>query len=180
MPFLAAFLFCLVLAVPLMIFRKLAPAAIAVIAASFLLGNCAYLLEAHVREIPDPLAQHYASDESIWSTLYGTVSERRLEHDPRRVMFVLDVERVEAELADMRIDAVVRGRTRVGWYETDTIVNPGDIVSVSGRLSLLRGFKNPGCFDYERYMHRRGVFTKMFTTGPGMATIEGKGELGPA
>jgi competence protein ComEC len=179
LPFLAAFALCLIVAVLLIILRKLAAAAVAVFLASFLLGNCIYLLEAYVREMPDPLAQHYASDAPVWATLYGTVSERRLEQDTRRAVFVLDVERIEAELADMRVEAVVRGHTRVGWYDTEAIVNPGDVVEVSGWLTLLRGFKNPGCFDYERYMHRRGIFTRMFTTGPGMATIEGKGELGP-
>ncbi|NQU08567.1 MAG: DNA internalization-related competence protein ComEC/Rec2, partial [Candidatus Abyssubacteria bacterium] len=171
-PFLAAFLSTLFLAVFLIILEKRA-AAVAVLASSFLLGNCAYLAKAYVSEIPDQLAQHYASDAPVGAKLRGTASECLLAPDGERLTFVVDVESIETENTNTR----VKGRTRVSWYRPGAQVEPGDIVEVTGRLRLLSGFKNPRVFDYERYMHRRGVFSTMYARWADAVEVQGKGQM---
>lgn len=180
LPFAIAFLALFILSAILLVFKKRAPAGVAVVAASFLLGTCVYLLEAHVRGIPDQLARHYATDTSTPAVLRGTVGERRLTRDTRRVTFMLDVERIETDVGGAPVSTEVHGRTRVSWYSPSASVEVGDVVEVAGKMKLLKGFKNPGGFDYERYMHRRGIFTNMYATGPDAVTIEGRGELGLA
>ncbi len=177
-PLFWTFLSIFSLAVLLVILRKRTPAAAAVLAATFFLGACVYLLKAYVLEIPDPLAQHYASDKSVKAAISGVVSESRPAHDSGRVSFVLDVDGIETGPVGDKAKTRVNGRTRVNWYEPDAPVEPGDFVRVTGKLKLLKGFKNPGTFDYERYMQRRGIFTTMYAEGPGAATVSGKGGLG--
>ena len=53
----------------------------------------------------------------------------------------------------------VSGRVRVTVYDFEPMVEAGDIVRIH-RLRLRRpsGFRNPGAFDYERYLARRGIY----------------------
>ena len=94
-PFLWAFLLSFLLGVLLIILRKRVPAAAAVLAAAFFLGICAYLLKAYTLEIPDQLAQHYASDTTVTAGLRGVVRESRVARDGRRVAFILDVDGID-------------------------------------------------------------------------------------
>jgi len=179
-PFLVAFLFAFFLAVLLIALKRRTPAAVAVMAAMFFLGACIYLVKAYVLETPDPLAQHYASDTPLVASIRGVVSECRPTPDGPRTRFVLDVEGIETDLGGESINARIVGRTRVSWYESDAAIEPGDVVRVTGKLRLLRGFKNPRTFDYERYMQRRGIFTTMHAQGPGAAVVQGKDRLAPS
>ncbi len=176
-PLLIAFVSTFALAVVFIIAKKRAPAAFAALAASFLIGACAYLLEAHSRETPDQLATHYASDTSVKAVLHGMVRERSISRDSSSAKFVLDVERIETEVDGIPISTEAVGRTRVSWYAPGVAVEPGDLVRVAGKLKLLRGFKNPRIFDYERYMHRRGIFSTLYAKGSDAAKIEGRGKL---
>jgi competence protein ComEC len=53
----------------------------------------------------------------------------------------------------------VSGRVRVTAYDFEPAVETGDIVRIH-RLRLRRphGFRNPGAFDYGRYLARRGIY----------------------
>ena len=88
-PLLVAFVSAFALAAVFIIAKKRAPAAFAALAASFLIGACAYLLEAHSRETPDQLARHYASDTSVKAVLHGVVRERSISRDSSSAKFVL-------------------------------------------------------------------------------------------
>jgi len=44
----------------------------------------------------------------------------------------------------------VAGRLKVTVYDPELILNYGDIIKVTGRLKIIRGFKNPGIFDYSK------------------------------
>jgi competence protein ComEC len=52
----------------------------------------------------------------------------------------------------------VSGRVRLTGYDFESPVEPGDVVRVH-RLRVRRpgGFRNPGAFDYGRYLARRGI-----------------------
>jgi competence protein ComEC len=47
----------------------------------------------------------------------------------------------------------------VSYDDRDTALEYGDVILIKGALSRPRGFKNPGCFDYERYLARQGVYS---------------------
>jgi competence protein ComEC len=53
----------------------------------------------------------------------------------------------------------VSGRVRVTAYDFDPAVQTGDSVRLRHlRLRQPRGFRNPGAFDYGRYLARRGIY----------------------
>ncbi|MBI5192588.1 MAG: DNA internalization-related competence protein ComEC/Rec2 [Nitrospirae bacterium] len=53
----------------------------------------------------------------------------------------------------------VSGRLKITVYDPKIILNYGDIIKVTGRLKIIRGFKNPGLFDYSKYIAREGIRT---------------------
>lgn len=55
----------------------------------------------------------------------------------------------------------VAGRLKVTVYDPELILNYGDIIKVTGRLKIIRGFKNPGIFDYSKYIAREGIRTSL-------------------
>lgn len=69
----------------------------------------------------------------------------------------------------------VAGRLKVTVYDPELILNYGDIIKVTGRLKIIRSFKNPGIFDYSKYIAREGIRTSLsmgkkeniFKTGTG-------------
>jgi len=140
---------------------------------SFFLGASIYLLDAYVSEIPDSLAQHYTGDAQRPVKLFGAVAKVNPAAEGERIGFTLDAEAIEWNGAY----APTEGRTQVNWHEPDLSLQPGDSVEVTGTLRDLKGYKNPGTFDYERYMHRRGIFTRMSVQGPGSVTVRGSGAL---
>jgi len=68
--------------------------------------------------------------------------------------------------------AAAESRDRAGWVPLTgnvlltiggkdlPVVRYGDIVTFTGTLSRIRGFRNPGGFDYRRYMARHGVWVR--------------------
>ena len=38
------------------------------------------------------------------------------------------------------------------------ILNYGDVISLSGKLKKPRGFRNPGLFNYEFYLQKKGIY----------------------
>ncbi|MBI5096380.1 MAG: ComEC/Rec2 family competence protein, partial [Nitrospirae bacterium] len=51
----------------------------------------------------------------------------------------------------------VNGRVRLTIYDPEAALSYGDIIRFTGRLKAIRGFKNPGLFDYSRYVAREGI-----------------------
>jgi competence protein ComEC len=62
-------------------------------------------------------------------------------------------------LIDKTTTVAVAGQVRVTAYDFEPAVESGDIVRIH-RLRLRRpsGFRNPGAFDYGRYLARRGIY----------------------
>ena len=53
----------------------------------------------------------------------------------------------------------ISGRVRVTAYDFEPTVEAGDIVRIRHlRLRQPGGFRNPGAFDYGRYLARRGIY----------------------
>lgn len=51
------------------------------------------------------------------------------------------------------------GRIRLSIFNQDIKLKYGDIIRFDANLKKPRGFWNPGAFDYEAYLARRGIFT---------------------
>ena len=71
-------------------------------------------------------------------------------------------QKVVAHLRAMKIikgerELDVSGRVRVSIYDPEVVLSYGDIIKLTGRLKRIRGFKNPGLFDYARYIAREGI-----------------------
>lgn len=61
-------------------------------------------------------------------------------------------------LNEVRVDGgPVAGRVRIGADEESPRPRAGDHVVLAGRLKRIRSFRNPGGFDYERFMGFRGL-----------------------
>ncbi len=168
-PVLAAFLTAWLFAILLLLMKKRVPSTLLTLAASFLLGACMYEVQAYVSEIPDEVARNYSSRGPLRVRLFGVVAGARPFAERERATFTLDADCIEAN----GVRKPVSGKVLVNWYQPASGIEPGDIVSVSGKLQLLEGFKNPRSFDYERYMYRRGIFSRMYARGPEAVAVHG-------
>lgn len=96
---------------------------------------------------------HRFADQDV-RCLSGTVID-----DPqqagKRIRFTLMADAVGKDAAP------VSGNVRVTLWQADAIVRIGDRLLLSGKIRPIRSFKNPGGFDYERFMARQGVFVSM-------------------
>ena len=62
-------------------------------------------------------------------------------------------------LIDETTKVRVSGRVRVTVYDFEPVVNTGDLVRIQHlRLRRPSGFRNPGAFDYGRYLARLGIY----------------------
>ena len=98
---------------------------------------------------PDDIS-HYASGEKM--TLIGLIDE-----PPG-----FSSTKVAAHVRAMKIskgekEFQVSGRLRLTIYDPEAVLSYGDIIRFTGRLKTIRGFKNPGLFDYSRYVAREGI-----------------------
>ena len=84
--------------------------------------------------------------------VHGTVAglpagdSRRLRFD-----FLID------QAAKGTLMLAYRGRVRLGWYADAPALEPGERWRLAVRLKRPRGRVNPGGFDYERWLFRRGI-----------------------
>lgn len=59
------------------------------------------------------------------------------------------------------------GRIRLSWYETDTSISAGERWRLGARLKAVHGFMNPGGFDYEGWLFRKGITVRGYVTRQG-------------
>jgi competence protein ComEC len=59
------------------------------------------------------------------------------------------------------------GRVRLSWYETDTPISAGDHWRLGVRLKAVHGYMNPGGFDYEGWLFRKGIRVRGYVTRHG-------------
>ncbi len=84
----------------------------------------------------------------------------------RRVRFRLDV--AEASLDGRSV--AVPDSVRLSWYGDERVVpGPGERWRLSARLRAPRGSRNPGAFDYERWLFREGIGATGYVRGEPVA-----------
>nr|VFK31009.1 MAG: competence protein ComEC [Candidatus Kentron sp. MB] len=94
--------------------------------------------------------------EGLDLTLEGVIAEIPKERK-LKTTFLLDVREVEP-LDDSAPMEWGRGqRIRLNWYQNAPRLLPGELWHLTVRLKRPRGFRNPGGFDYERWLFQQGV-----------------------
>lgn len=69
----------------------------------------------------------------------------------------------------------VRGRIRLTVHTTDLPFFPGDTIRVERlRLYTARGFRNPGGFDFQRFMHWQGLHVVGGLSNPGRIHLQSR------
>ena len=75
------------------------------------------------------------------------------ERRPQRVSFVMDLEEAETDSALYRVS----GRILVNARNLEVAADYGDRVTLMGRLRLPSGARNPGAFDYRRFLFLQNI-----------------------
>lgn len=115
-------------------------------AAAFLAGWGWALLFAAL-SAPTPLPPEFAGrDVVITGVVSGLAS--RFERGQR---FAFEMDRLTGERVQWPPQ-----RIRLSWYSPAVVVHPGDRLELMVRLKAPRGTRNPGGFDYERWLYARG------------------------
>jgi competence protein ComEC len=84
--------------------------------------------------------------------------------------FVLQAESL-FDIRSGRVDVV--GKLRVTVSGLDQRLQQGERIALRSRIRAVRGFKNPGAFDYERYMAYRGIWTTAYARGKDISRLPG-------
>lgn len=74
----------------------------------------------------------------------------------------------------------VSGRVRAGADEESPRPRAGDRVVLTGRLKRIRSFRNPGGFDYERFMAFRGLYASVWARDGTLRIQPQDAEVSPA
>src|SRR3990172_4706101 len=134
----------------------LVPLLIMVIAISF--GFSYMLLRGR---IPADDISNFANGEKM--TITGTVAEPAARY-AQRVVATLKA----STILNGDHEVPVSGRVRLTIYDPEVDLDYGDAIRFTGRLKKVRGFKNPGMFDYAKYISRKGI-----RAGAGLGKKEG-------
>ncbi len=96
----------------------------------------------------------------------------RPEEKNRRIRFVLNVHTLKGE--NRQMDAVGKIRVTVATEKNGPAadLSMGDLVRFSSRIRSLRNFKNPGGFDYKRFMAFKGIWATAYSPESRMVVLE--------
>lgn len=120
------------------------------------LGACAAgflyaLLRAHVLA-PSALPLDWEGRDLVVEGRVVGLPERFGE----RTRFQFDIRRVD-ESPGLGPALELPWRVRLNWYRDAPTLRPGEAWVLGVRLKRARGFANPGAFDYEEWLFRRGL-----------------------
>ena len=81
-----------------------------------------------------------------------------------RTRFEFDIERIE-ESPEHKAAIALPWRVRLNWYRDAPRLRSGERWRLQVRLKRPRGFANPGGFDYEEWLFRRGIAATGYVRG---------------
>jgi len=108
---------------------------------------------------------HYAGSDR-WDITGKIDSQPQRIND--RIRLVLQV----SSLADKHQIHAVTGKLRVTAVGELPQFSVGDVLRIKSRIRLINNFKNPGGFDYRRYMAFKGIWATAYVPGDGLAVIQ--------
>ena len=137
---------------------------ICVAASLFLVGVLNINLYLYPHSTPMDICNYTGSKEKC--TIEGIICKNP-QVSPYRTALTLETIRIIKDGAIIPVEGKillsVRGGNRLYKY--------GDLIRVKTRLKRPRNFKNPGGFDYERYLKYRGIRTSGFINNPSSIVI---------
>ena len=116
--------------------------------------------------------KHFA-DGSKWR-IVGLVHNRPRQLD-RRTRFVLNVH----HLQEGKTIRPASGLLRVTVAGGDIDLRRGDRIELAGRIRSTRNFKNPGAFDYRRYMAFQQIWATVYSSAKKVRVLQRAAASGP-
>lgn len=117
--------------------------------------------QSFLKNIPD-------TQKNSYNVITGIVTEIPLVNKSG-VKLVLECKSISSRKDTLNINGKLIATLRENIYsktsEIIPIINPGDEISLKGKLSTPPGRRNPGDFDYKKYLESRDVHKLFYTTG---------------
>ncbi len=117
--------------------------------------------------LKSPHVCHYINDEVLDVT--GVIDSDPISH-PKRQQFILNHLEI-ASMSQPHGAAQVRGRIQVNIYGVKDALAMGHRIRVTGKIKPIRSFRNPGGFDYSRYMKWQDVWGAVSVSSQGLARV---------
>jgi len=105
------------------------------------------------------------TDSNKWK-IVGTI-DQSAEKNKYRQKFILSAESLEGENRKF----CVTGKIRVTVAGDEPVLSFGDRISFVASIKSIKNFKNPGGFDYKRYMAFKSVFGSAYAHGKKVTVI---------
>jgi len=105
------------------------------------------------------------TDSNKWK-IVGTI-DQSVEKIKHRQKFILSAETLE----EKNNKFCVTGKIRVTVTGDEPVLSFGDRISFTAKIKSLRNFKNPGGFDYKRFMAFKSVFGSSYAHGEKVTVI---------
>ena len=127
------------------------------------------------------LPQHYPQHHIVHFTdgtryhIVGTVAQTPRLTPDQRLRLVLRVEEL-GRPSDLRAAA---GQLRLTVYGKAPEIRTGDRLAFESRLRPIRGFRNPGGFDYRRYMAYKQITATAWTRAQQLNVVSSPGTSAP-
>lgn len=107
----------------------------------------------------------YFADSNKWK-IVGTINQT-VEKVKYRQKFLLNAETLEGKNTKF----FVTGKIRVTVTGDEPVLSLGDRVCFTAKIKSIRNFKNPGGFDYKRYMAFKSVFGSSYARAEKVTVI---------
>ena len=105
------------------------------------------------------------TDSNKWK-IVGTI-DQSVERIKYREKFILSAESLERKNGKFS----VTGKIRVTVTGDEPALSFGDRISFTAKIKSIKNFKNPGGFDYKRYMAFKSVFGSAYANGKKVTVI---------
>jgi len=105
------------------------------------------------------------TDSNKWK-IVGTINQS-VEKIKYKQKFILNAETLEGKNRKF----CVTGKIRVTISGNEPVLSFGDRISFTAKIKSIRNFKNPGGFDYKRYMAFKSVFGSSYAQGEKVTII---------
>ncbi|MDA8099236.1 MAG: DNA internalization-related competence protein ComEC/Rec2 [Nitrospiraceae bacterium] len=123
------------------------------------------LIAAESSKAPDHFTRLTALDGAVHD-LSGRISSP-LDREETRTAFLMDAARIDGTPASGKIRVILRSSSPSLGY--------GDRISLRGKLSPPRGYRNPGGFDYPAFLRRQGIEGVLSVRRDADITVEARG-----
>ncbi|MCX5668026.1 MAG: DNA internalization-related competence protein ComEC/Rec2 [Candidatus Omnitrophica bacterium] len=131
--------------------------------------------------LPDAHVSNFISGSDRKISLRGTVADdpaaKKAFYDKQKISFLMNANLIDAGDGWRKTEGLVK--TDIYSDDKDGAPGFGDEVIIEGRLSRPEGLKNPGLFDYSKYLGLKNVYAVLTVNGIGSVRIIKGGSANP-